>query len=87
MPELKTTMLEYQAKLLVLARQLIRTFALGLGLEENYFDSMVDAPFQTLLLQYYPPRPAGAADLDSLGAHVDYESRRYPLLSRSKSFV
>ncbi|OAP60867.1 hypothetical protein AYL99_05869 [Fonsecaea erecta] len=73
-PEFKTTLLQYQAALLTLARALLRTFALGLGAEEDYFDSLVTAPFVSIILQYYPPRAPGSADLDGLGAHSDFET-------------
>lgn len=73
-PEFRTTLLKYQAQLLKLSRALLRTFALGLGAEESYFDPMVTAPFVSTILQHYAPRAPGAEDLDGLGAHSDFES-------------
>ncbi len=73
-PEFRTTLLKYQAQLLKLSRALLRTFALGLGAEESYFDPMVTAPFVSIILQHYAPRAPGAEDLDGLGAHSDFES-------------
>ncbi|KAJ9610030.1 hypothetical protein H2200_006360 [Cladophialophora chaetospira] len=73
-PDFRTTLLEYQATLLQLSRALLRTFALGLGAGEHYFDPIVTAPFVSIILQHYPPRAPGAEDLDSLGAHSDFET-------------
>ena len=73
-PELKEKLLKYQAQVLVLARQLMRTFALGLGAEENYFDHIITAPFASIILQYYPPQMPDAEDPQSLRAHSDFES-------------
>ncbi|KIW21629.1 hypothetical protein PV08_02209 [Exophiala spinifera] len=64
-PEFRATMLKYQAELLKLARALLRTFALGLGAEENYFDPIVTAPFVSIILQHYAPRDPQAEDLDA----------------------
>ena len=85
-PEFKTTLLKYQAELLKLSRALLRTFALGLGVEENYFDPIVTAPFVSIILQYYPPRVLAVEDLDSLGAHTDFESMSTYFLSLPPSF-
>ncbi|KAK5025322.1 hypothetical protein LTS07_008173 [Exophiala sideris] len=73
-PEFRSKLLLYQAELLKLSRALLRTFALGLGAEENYFDSIVTAPFISIILQHYATRPIGAEDPDSLGAHSDFET-------------
>lgn len=74
-------MLKYQAELLKLSRSLLRTFALGLGAEENYFDPIVTAPFVSIILQHYAPRDPQAEDLDGLGAHSDFESKSTPNVS------
>ncbi|KAJ9634435.1 hypothetical protein H2204_006260 [Knufia peltigerae] len=73
-PEFRATMLKYQAELLKLSRALLRTFALGLGADENYFDPIVTAPFVSIILQHYAPRDPQAEDLDGLGAHSDFET-------------
>jgi len=73
-PEFKTKLMKYQADLLVVARALMRTFALGLGAEETYFDPIITAPFVSIILQHYPTRAEGAEDPDSLGAHCDFET-------------
>lgn len=70
----KEKLLEYQRELLKLSRKLMRSFALGLGAEEDYFDKMVTAPFVSIILQHYLPTHPQTEDLDSLGAHTDFES-------------
>ncbi|KAH8653599.1 hypothetical protein BX600DRAFT_515862 [Xylariales sp. PMI_506] len=70
----KDTMLEYQRELLKLARKLMRSFALALGVEENYFDDVVTAPFISILLQHYHPTGEDWEEKDSFGAHTDYET-------------
>lgn len=67
-------MLEYQREVIKLSRKLLRSFALGLGAEETYFDKYVTAPFVSIILQHYLPTHPGAEDPDSLGAHTDFES-------------
>lgn len=66
---------------MILARRLMKTFALGLGAEETYFDNSVTAPFTSILLNYYPPQAPDGEDPESLGAHSDFESA-YPPPSR-----
>ncbi|KAH8646173.1 hypothetical protein BX600DRAFT_519020 [Xylariales sp. PMI_506] len=70
----KETLLEYQAELLKLSRRLLRSFALGLGTAENHFDEIVTAPFVSIILQHYLPTHPDTQDLDSLGAHTDFET-------------
>jgi isopenicillin N synthase-like dioxygenase len=62
----------------------MRSFALGLGCEEKYFDADVTAPFVSIILQYYLPTHPGAEDPNSLGAHTDYEST-FPQTTSSTS--
>lgn len=73
-PYFKEVLEEYQRQMMILARRMMRTFALGLGAEENYFDSSVTAPFTSILLNYYPPQTPDGDDPESLGAHSDFES-------------
>ena len=49
---------------------MMKAFAVGLGLPDNYFDEKLNAQ-STLSLWHYPPHPA---DTDSLGVgpHTDY---------------
>ena len=59
---------------MILARRMMKTFALGLGAEENYFDSTVTATYTSILLNYYPPQAPDGDDPESLIAHSDFES-------------
>lgn len=77
MPELKEKCLEYQRELLKLCRKLFRSFALGLGAEETYFDEFVTAPFVSIILHHYMPKNPETKDPDSLGAHTDFESKLF----------
>ena len=76
-PEFKQKLLEYQAQVLTLARALMRTFALGLGAEETYFDEIITAPFASIILQHYAPQRLDSKDSMSLRAHSDFESRPF----------
>lgn len=68
-------LIEYQRKLIVLSRKMLQSFALGLDVEETYFAKYVTAPFVSIMLHHYLPTDPNAADLDSLGAHTDFESK------------
>ncbi|RFU32486.1 hypothetical protein B7463_g3851, partial [Scytalidium lignicola] len=73
-PHFKEVLEEYQKHMLILARRMMRTFALGLGAEETYFDSTVTAPYTSILLNYYPPQAPDGDDPESLVAHSDFET-------------
>jgi len=47
---------EYYGRMLTLASQMMRLFAMALELPENFFDDKVDEPYTTLRLLNYPPR-------------------------------
>jgi isopenicillin N synthase-like dioxygenase len=74
-PHFREVLEEYMKQMVILARRLIRTFALGLGAEEDYFDSTVTAPYASTLLNYYPPKALDGEDPDSLVPHSDFESK------------
>jgi isopenicillin N synthase-like dioxygenase len=58
-----------------LARDLMRIFALALGLEETHFDSSIDNHFATLPLNHYPePREPPLAGQLRAGEHSDFGS-------------
>lgn len=63
---------------MILVRRMMKTSALGIGAEENYFDSSVTAPFTSILLNYYPPQAPDGEDPESLVAHSDFESTSAP---------
>lgn len=78
-PHFQTAVLAYWRACLVLARQLVRAFALSLDLPEGFFDEKITYPDGSLSLNYYPPLPpssAGAtADEEevSIGSHTDFQ--------------
>jgi isopenicillin N synthase-like dioxygenase len=61
----------YYRDVFALGRTLLRGFALGLELEENFFDSIVQKPPSQLRLVHYPP--SGADGSGGIAAHTDYE--------------
>ena len=74
-PELanfKDPILEYYDVVFALGRKLFSGFALALGLEETYFDSMVTCPPAKLRLIHYP-FDKEVVDRPGIGAHTDYE--------------
>jgi len=71
-PGFKQQVGDYYQAAFALGNTLFRGFALALGLEENYFDSMVTTPPSQLRLIHYPYNPE-AIDAEGIGAHTDYE--------------
>lgn len=53
--DLRDVWLEYYAAMEVLAGDLMRLFAIGLGLDEHHFDDKVDEHITNLTANYYPP--------------------------------
>ncbi|KUI71075.1 1-aminocyclopropane-1-carboxylate oxidase [Cytospora mali] len=79
-PHFKASVVRYWRSCLALARQLVRTFALSLGLPEAFFDSKFSHPDAALALNYYPPiapRPVvpgrSGEDEVSIGSHTDFQ--------------
>ncbi len=72
-PDFRPTMERYFAEMAGLGRLLLRCFALGLSLPEDWFEDKVDAPLAQLRLLHYPPQ-AGFIEERTLGcgAHSDY---------------
>ncbi len=54
-PDFKETWLEYYRTLEELSAHLMRLFALGLGLDEDFFDDKIDDHITNLVVNYYPP--------------------------------
>lgn len=74
-PELtgfRDPILEYYKVVFDLGRKLFSGFALALGLDENYFDSLVTCPPAKLRLIHYP-FDKEVVDRPGIGAHTDYE--------------
>jgi isopenicillin N synthase-like dioxygenase len=58
-----------------LAGALMATFALALGLPDNYFENRIDRHITGLSAQYYPPQPVPPAEGQlRAGAHTDFGS-------------
>lgn len=86
-PRFAPAVLAYWRASLALARALVRTFALSLGLDEGFFDAKVTHPDAALALNYYPPLatassssagtampPSSNCDDDvSIGSHTDFQ--------------
>ena len=74
-PDLQPVWSEYYHAMGALAENLMRIFAMGLGLDEHYFDKMVDRHISRLRVRNYPaptvpPKPGQIR----AGAHSDYGS-------------
>ena len=64
---------QYMSDMLALSRSLLRTFALGLGLEEHSFDYLATKPYSILKMAHYPGVLAGSEEPSSIRPHTDYE--------------
>jgi isopenicillin N synthase-like dioxygenase len=71
LPELKPTLLSYQAEVTALAIRVLRAFAAALGQPEDVFESIYSpAPNQLLKIIRYPGQKQGEGD-QGVGAHKD----------------
>lgn len=73
MEEFRETLMEYYTAMERLSVDLHRAIALDLGLEETYFQSLLDDPIAILRLLRYPPSRGVDGDIGA-GAHSDYGS-------------
>ncbi|MEQ8347654.1 MAG: 2-oxoglutarate and iron-dependent oxygenase domain-containing protein [Sneathiellaceae bacterium] len=75
MPELRPVWTRYYGAMEGLATDLMRIFALGLGMDEHYFDDKVDRHITNFTAMHYPP-VTGEVLPNQLrgGAHTDYGS-------------
>ncbi len=73
LPEFRTVLSDYYRAMSFLSRDLMRVFALALGLEEHWFDAKIDREMSSLCLNHYPA-PSGPPLPGQLraGAHTDY---------------
>lgn len=62
----------YYDAVFAMGKQMMRGFALALGLEENFFDNMAQFPPSKLRMIHYP-FDGEAKDMPGIGAHTDYE--------------
>ena len=71
LPELKTTLLQWQQELTAVAIKLLRAFAVALGQDEHVFAPIYEsAPNQHIKIIRYPGRDATQSD-QGVGAHKD----------------
>ncbi|KAH8893578.1 oxidoreductase-like protein [Thozetella sp. PMI_491] len=73
LPGFQASTKEYMTRVLTLSRTMIRMFALGLDLDEHYFDHMVTEPYSILKMCFYPASVGEAASPSSLRPHTDPE--------------
>ena len=73
LPEFRTVLSDYYLAMSLLSRDLMRVFALALGLDEHWFDAKIDREMSSLCLNHYPA-PSGPPLPGQLraGAHTDY---------------
>lgn len=72
LPELRDTVLRWQAEALRVSREVLRALAAALGQDEGYFDQWFDDEAAVhVKIVHYPPRAAEGAD-QGVGAHKDY---------------
>lgn len=76
--EFKTTMISFFAQCKKLHIEIMRAVAIGMGLEESYFDPYIDVGDNTLRLLHYPEVPRSIFTQNKLqvraAAHTDYGS-------------
>ncbi len=70
-PGFKETVAAYHAEMMRISATLVHLTAVGLGLDEEYFDGAMSAPVANLRLLHYPPGAVGD-HLIGCGAHTDY---------------
>ena len=74
----KDVMLDFHNQCKELHVQVMRSIAVGMGLEEGYFDRYTDMGDNTLRLLHYPPAPKSVFEKNKLqvraGEHTDYGS-------------
>ncbi|KAK2600012.1 hypothetical protein QQS21_005246 [Conoideocrella luteorostrata] len=80
LPRFKDAMIRYCQEGLKLTRTLMRSFALSLGLQEDYFDAKMQYPNINTNMNYYPPMPKAApgdsgegAKASAFGSHTDFQ--------------
>ena len=72
LPGWRETMLEYYDACWKLGRLIHRGFALDLGIDEDFFESKLDAPIASLRLLHYPGAASAAPNQPGAGEHTDY---------------
>ena len=73
LPAFETQLSAYYAAMSTLSRDLLRVFALALGLEERWFDARIDKEMSSLCVNHYPALQARPLPGQlRAGAHTDY---------------
>jgi isopenicillin N synthase-like dioxygenase len=72
LPDFKPVMNGYYDSMVILGRRLLRAFAIGLNIQENYFDSHFQKPIAQIRLLRYPPALANQAPPNGAGEHTDF---------------
>ena len=71
--EFRRVWLEYFAAMEKLSQLLMQLFALGLDLDEHYFDQFIDDHYTYMIANFYPPQPTPPARGQlRRGAHSDW---------------
>ncbi|KEF60175.1 uncharacterized protein A1O9_05025 [Exophiala aquamarina CBS 119918] len=73
LPGFEANTKQHMTQMLRLSRSLLRLFALGLGLDEHYFDGLVTEPYSILKMCYYPGDGSNSKEPSSLRPHTDPE--------------
>ncbi|KAI0124398.1 hypothetical protein BJ170DRAFT_83899 [Xylariales sp. AK1849] len=75
LPDFKKDCVAYWGSCLTLARRLVRSFALSLGLAEGYWDDKITHPGADSVFNYYRPRSEEETEKSfvSLGSHTDLQ--------------
>ncbi|KAJ9132105.1 Isopenicillin N synthetase [Pleurostoma richardsiae] len=74
LPNFKENVGKYYSEMMALSRRLLKMFALGLDLDEDYFDQFCKRPGVLLKLNHYPAALPDAPDSAGIHAHSDLES-------------
>lgn len=73
-PEFRQEIYAYFEAIRRLGHVIFRTFAVTLGLPDDFFEGMIDKPMAQLRLIYYPPQNRVVDDREiGVGQHTDYE--------------
>jgi len=71
-PGFKEACFKYDRRMIVLMRKMMQMFALGLGLDEHFFDEKVTHPLASCKMIHYPPQDPLSIDETGIGAHTDF---------------
>lgn len=72
MPQLKTSVCPFFEAASDCAEDLLRGFAIGAGLDDDYFIKRRDLPISRGSLQFYPPQPPTGKPRFGVAAHTDF---------------